>query len=98
MRNYLLLGIRILAFGIGLGVLAGSDPAYAFNQDWGGLENDWSKPSYTGGGSAPTTMTCAAWAKNGQKCREGGTVIRADGTESKYPTCVGGHVVGVVQV
>jgi hypothetical protein len=89
MRNIVFFAIRILAFGIVVVAMAGSEPVYAFSQDWGGAEDDWSTPTRTGGGSAPTTMTCAAWAKNGQRCRECATVIRADGTESRYPTCVG---------
>jgi len=88
MRKHVFLAIRIFAVAIVFMAFAGSEPAYAFTQDWGGLEDDWSMPTPTGG-STPTTLTCVAYAKNGQKCRECATVIRSDGTESQYPSCVG---------
>lgn len=82
------LAIRLLAISIVFLAFAGAEPAYAFNQDWGGAEDDWSMPTPTSG-SAPTVLTCAARARDRQRCRECATVIKADGTESKYPSCVG---------
>jgi len=88
MRKSMFLVVRVLLLGLVFIALTGSEPAYAFTQDWGGAEDDWSMPTRTGG-SAPTTLTCVAWGRNGQRCRECATVVRPDGTESRYPSCVG---------
>lgn len=88
MRNDIHRTLWILAIGVLVVITFRAESAYAFNQDWEGLEDDWSMPTTTGGvPSAPTTMTCAAWQKNGQNCRECKDAYRDDGTVKGYKVC-----------
>jgi hypothetical protein len=55
-------------------------------QDWGTW---WYEPPTTlsGAPNSPTTMTCAAWAKNGQQCRRCERALADDGTYKGYLVC-----------
>lgn len=90
MQRHLMGAIRLLALGIAFVFVTGAEPAYAFNQDWGGLEDDWSMPSpYSGGGgiNPPTTTQCIARASNNQRCKGCADTYYDNGVKKPYQVC-----------
>lgn len=96
MQRRVLWAIRLLALGTAFVFVTGAEPAYAFNQDWGGLENDWSMPTptgYSGGGGGaglpnpPTVTECIARAANNQKCRGCAQTYYNNGMPKPYQVC-----------
>lgn len=80
------LAIRVFALGIVFVLITGAQPAYAFSQDWGGAEDDWSMPTTTGS-SGPTVTACIARASNNQKCRECAQAYYDNGEPKSYKVC-----------
>ena len=89
MHKHYLLVIRLLILGIAFVFVTGAEPAYAFRQDWGGVEDDWSMPTATGGGTPndPTIRFCYANKSDKQKCRGCTDTYYDNGMKKPYQVC-----------
>lgn len=80
--------LRIYALVL-LVALFGSFPAFAFNDDWGGIEDDWSTLSNPtpGPSNPPTLSACTARRSQNQGCRVCTQYYNQAGQYMGYFTC-----------